>query len=411
MQRTRNGILNGHEIFHRQMADMKEILLSIRNRNAERSLTHAQWLYLLQRVLRIVQSGKSVSLHTLLSEIVTQDGDETISIARRCFVSAYSDRSIHSPEWFDHCCQFAIHVMAHCLAAKAYHQRELMSERVIREQCEQALKELASKLDEFQPCEALYTGKGRSSKNNVDNHAVFCYQHKGAHVDGRRTCQSVYKPTFLDKFFGWGSMDVWLGEFLSSSSNGNELGCLTNISVDDLSSSVRELMNTFRQEPKAIYSVFIHLITRWGFEEHSSISSCVCFCPPHKISSPINSDFAPYRSPTISAMRVGTKRLRLFLNTSSKFGRSRCSICKQQISGAWSQLFSSTPSPTTSPFSLLSSETPDCAICFESKRDFLFIPCGHRGFCEICADELLRTSSLCPFCRSSVTGKQRVHDV
>ena len=423
MQRTRNGILDGHKIFHEQMAGMKEILLSIRNRNAERSLTHAQWLYLLQRVLNIVKSGKSVSLHTLLSEIVSQDGDETIDIARRCFVSAYSDRSIHSPEWFEECCQFAIRVMAHCLAAKAYHQRELMSDRIIHEQCETALEQLASKLDEFQPCETLYIGKGRSSENNDDEHPVFCYQHKGAHAGGHRTCQSVYGLTAWKEFLGWRSTDAWAGEFLSSTRKGSKFGCLGNTSIDDLSSSIKDLMNAFQQEPNAIYSAFTDLFTgrycfsmqdtemRVEFSPKLPIFSAICFCRPSKIS--ISRDSNPTQQ---SAKGIERKFRRSFiviirLARLAMSSGSRCQICEEKLTTELWQSLNSTPSSTAFSFSPLSRETPDCTICCERKRDFLFIPCGHRGFCEECANELLRTKSLCPFCRSSVTGKQRVHDV
>ncbi|CAF1540480.1 unnamed protein product, partial [Rotaria sp. Silwood1] len=209
LQRTKNGILDGHQIFNQQMADIREMFLKIRDRNSERSLTHAQWLYLLQRVLPIVQSGKSVSLHTLLSEIVAPDGDQMIEISRRCFLYTYDMMSIHSPAWFDYCCRFAVRVMAHFLAVQNYNQPELMSERIVSEQCDKALEELSNILEEFQPCEALYTGKGRSSKNNDAEHPVYCYQHKGAHRGGHRTCQSVYGLAWWKEFLGWSSTDVW----------------------------------------------------------------------------------------------------------------------------------------------------------------------------------------------------------
>ena len=101
LQRTRGGILDGREIFDRQMIDLKELFATVRSRNSERSLTHAQWLYLLQRVLTIVHSGNSVSLHTLLSEIVTHDEDQTIEIILRCFLLSYGTKSIHTPQCRD----------------------------------------------------------------------------------------------------------------------------------------------------------------------------------------------------------------------------------------------------------------------------------------------------------------------
>ena len=105
-------------------------------------------------------------------------------------------------QWFDDCCHLAIRILAYCLAEKAVGQRELMSERIIHERCEKALKQLSKEVDEFQPCEALYTGKSRFSKNKDNEHAIYCYQHKGTHVGGHPTCQSVYGLTPWKQFWG-----------------------------------------------------------------------------------------------------------------------------------------------------------------------------------------------------------------
>ncbi|CAF1446801.1 unnamed protein product, partial [Rotaria sordida] len=212
LQRLKNGmILDGTQIFDRQMSDLKQLFDTVRDRNSQRLLTHAQWLYLLQRVLQTVQSGKSVSLHMLLSEIVAHNDDQSISIALDSFLMRYNEESVRSPRWFINCCQFAMNVLAHCLAVTSHSRRELMSERIIHELCEKALKLLFTELDEFQPCEALYTGKGRSSQNGNSERPIFCYQHKGAHDGGHRTCQPVYGLTAWKQFWNISSTDVWPG--------------------------------------------------------------------------------------------------------------------------------------------------------------------------------------------------------
>ena len=417
IQRTKNGILDGHAIFGEQMTDMKEILLTIRNRNAERSLTHGQWLYLLQRVLQIVQSGNSVSLHTLLSEIVVQDDDETIGIVRRCFLFTYSIKNIHSRGWFDQCSQRAMRVMAHCLATKAYHQRELMSERIIREQCQRALEQLACVLDEFQPCEALYTGKGRSAKNEDAERPVFCYKHKGVHGAEHRTCQSRHGWNFWKELMGWVSTDVWPGEFLSSARNEDNLGFLSNICVDRLSSTIKESMNAFQQDPKAIYSAFINVLTGFFLEKPNDIFSLICFCTGSTTSASLSSNRLSNTSTPIQMRRQQmVKQLTQYMIVRFRFPSSycpwiACRVCCGELATAWDEWSLLTRSSTASSFAPLPRETSDCAICFEGNRDFLFTPCGHRGFCETCADNLLRTNPLCPFCRSPVAAKQRVHDV
>jgi hypothetical protein len=49
----------------------------------------------------------------------------------------------------------------------------------------------------------------------------------------------------------------------------------------------------------------------------------------------------------------------------------------------------------------------DCRICFERVADYCLVPCGHTGFCFMCA----RKMNLCPFCKIEVGHAQKLWKV
>jgi ABC-type dipeptide/oligopeptide/nickel transport system ATPase component len=391
LQRTKTGMLDGREIFHQQMNDLKKLLATVRSDNYQRSLTHAQWLYLLQRVLTIVQSGKSVSLHTLLSEIVAHDDDKTVGITIRCFFRLYNETSIHSLVWFADCYRFAIRVLAHCLAVKAHEQRELMSERIIHEWCEKALQQLSIKLGKFQPCVARYTGKGRSSKEKDNEHAVYCYQHKGAHEGGHRTCQSVYGLTRWKEFWGWPSTDVWPGEFESSTNRENHVETFSEEMINDLSRMVRELMVVFQQDPETIYHTFVSLFRHWCSKRPMEIFCCICFCASSSNtfscdSNRTQNNSSPQRKRRrqrdllVMQYRLMTRRL-----DSNGYDSVECQTCYQKLYDAWDKPHNFIAHSIVPTSAQADSDVSKCAKCSDGIRDTLLVPVGYRGFCDSCA--------------------------
>ncbi|CAF1620539.1 unnamed protein product, partial [Didymodactylos carnosus] len=69
VQKVKGGTnIDGEVVFNEQIAELKEKLIDIDKKSKQQLITHSQWLYLLDRVLDIVSSGRSVSIHNLLSE-------------------------------------------------------------------------------------------------------------------------------------------------------------------------------------------------------------------------------------------------------------------------------------------------------------------------------------------------------
>lgn len=54
-----------------------------------------------------------------------------------------------------------------------------------------------------------------------------------------------------------------------------------------------------------------------------------------------------------------------------------------------------------------SSEDSTCVICMERQRNVVLLPCGHFGFCDVCAANI----SDCPICRTKTNGFNKVFTV
>jgi hypothetical protein len=50
-----------------------------------------------------------------------------------------------------------------------------------------------------------------------------------------------------------------------------------------------------------------------------------------------------------------------------------------------------------------------CVICFDGTPEYVFMPCGHGGYCQTCAHKLfVRPPHHCPICRKLLRGVVRV---
>nr|CAD7198951.1 unnamed protein product [Timema douglasi] len=47
---------------------------------------------------------------------------------------------------------------------------------------------------------------------------------------------------------------------------------------------------------------------------------------------------------------------------------------------------------------VLSVREDSCTLCFDKRASVRLVPCGHEGFCPVCADQLAE----CPMCRASI---------
>lgn len=204
-----NGVtVDGEIIFNRQISALKELFSDIFQEHQKRLITHPQWLFLAKRVLTIVSSGNSVSIHSLLSE-VTDTGDANQSLTKNLFLTLYSKKSIHTPEWFKDCRLFALKVLARYLAISFVNRGNIISERLIREKSKQKLLTLWEFLDDFAPCEATRP----STTNLTTEKPIFCYQHRGAHLSHRPSQGSgKWLPLFIGKLFSL----AWEGSFQST---------------------------------------------------------------------------------------------------------------------------------------------------------------------------------------------------
>ena len=166
----------------------------------------------MKRVLDSVSNGKPVSIHNLLSEITRpKDGNKDLFRTKRLFNMMYNDETIHTPKHFRHCRKLAMNMFSRYVAIQLLRQEQILSDRLIRDACKAQIPVMWNLLNEFQPCEALYIGAGRS----VSGNPVFCYQLKGAHPC-HRTPEGIKSTFWISSLFRLSSTEVWNGKFVSN---------------------------------------------------------------------------------------------------------------------------------------------------------------------------------------------------
>ena len=71
-------------------------------------------------------------------------------------------------------------------------------------------------------------------------------------------------------------------------------------------------------------------------------------------------------------------------------------------------LFSTEPRDSMDSFDI---EIPICSVCMESSGDCIFLNCGHGGFCESCASQLVVKFGDCSSCRTPITSLYRLVEI
>jgi len=69
-------------------------------------------------------------------------------------------------------------------------------------------------------------------------------------------------------------------------------------------------------------------------------------------------------------------------------------------------LIASTPTQEKLP-KVRDEDEDDCRICYDRVADYCLVPCGHTGFCFMCA----RKMEQCPFCKVPVQHAQKLWKV
>ena len=230
MQKVKGSVLDGEVIFEQQLSVLKKIIQEVIVKDRERLITHSQWLFLLKRVLDSVSNGKPVSIHSLLSEITRPiDGDDDQFLTKRLFNKIYNDKTIRTPKHFRHCRELAMKMFSRYAAIQLLRREQILSDRLIRDVCKTQMPIMWNLLNEFQPCEALYIGAGRS----VSGNPVFCYQSKGAHPC-HRTSEGIKSTFWISSSFQLSSTEVWNGKFVSNDTgelSERELEHLTTLTI------------------------------------------------------------------------------------------------------------------------------------------------------------------------------------
>ncbi|CAF2724070.1 unnamed protein product [Rotaria sp. Silwood2] len=388
-QKVKGVRMVGEAVVDEQLAALKNLIADIILRHRERLITHVQWLFLLERVLASVSSGKSVSMHSLLSEMTSSIDNGNQSIVKKIFIHLYFNGDLRTPEFYQYCRNFAMRVLSRNVAIKLLQQEETLSDRFIRDTCKTEMLLMWKILDDYKPCEARYTGHGTS----ISGTSVFCYQNKGSHPR-HRTSEGIKNMSWITSLFGRPSTVVWYGDFVN-----NDAEQPSAKELEDFTNLTREFLNCFKQTPEEKYVKFKTLLQEAHIESRPRISQAnLCDCclkmMPRNLEEKI-------------AYRYLRSYLRLIETASSVI--TICKSCKNELNMI-SLTNRSMPVSRTIAEALVTevsvdntiSDGDDCAICMADKKDYTLVPCGHHGFCFDCATRMQQEYGFCPICRKNI---------
>jgi len=378
--------LKGSVLIKDQFNILNRLLDKIHRKQVTQRITYPQWLYLIKEILPLVISEKSLSMYQYLLHI-TDDRIGSVSNIDIIFLLLFTKIEIQSPEWFQYCRKFAMRILARLIAVKFHLRvRELTSIDLIKDKCEKNLRKLFSDLDNFKPCEALYTGRG----NTATGHSIYCYQKKGAHHKSHRSFELVYNLSWLKKFFVFSSHAVWPGYFESTVSD--------KYTQEELKSVIDMTQKHIQKfQTATICSSFVELLNRYNLLQFvKEKEGC-------------------------SASGTNLKQ-KLKNRKSQKQKHIHCNCCFQNVIHVERFL-----SPiiavcrdcfkdvvTTETNNLVhhlstSNDNAECIICMDNERTHLFEPCSHLKCCSGCAQRIIADKQCCPVCRHNITGIKRAY--
>ncbi|CAF0831616.1 unnamed protein product [Adineta ricciae] len=391
------GVLDGEAIFKEQIIELRNIIKEAILEDRKRLITHAQWLFLLKRVLDSVSNGEPVSIHSLLSQItdsMDEDNDDQFC-AKKFFDYTYKQESIHTAQHFRSCRDFALKVFSRNVAIVLLRRKEILSERVIREICTVKMLSMWEMLDAYRPCEAIYTGSGTSASGNP----VYCYQHKGAHPR-HRTSEGIKNVSWISSLFGMSSTITWDGDFISRDTE--------QISEKELEKFITltiEFLDALRKNPQEKIISFKSCLKEASYNSIPPISGrLICKC-------------CLKRKPRVPLLRITDMYADLFRHVLFP-SFTICIVCNSELEKISLSHDSTSSSNVTSKVSDqktnigdVTSNDDECVICMGAKKNYALVPCGHKGFCHGCATKMQQECRFCPICRESVESILKIHNV
>ena len=281
---------------------------------------------------------------------------------------------MHSVNWFCFCRSLTIDFMAHVAAVQCVVEQMVIEKEQISDFASCLLKSLFTCLGALQPCGAIYEGIGWTK----DGAIVYCYQPRNAH-SAHRTAVRLYGLPRFNKFLKRTATDHWGGDYLSNCDeepSGNEHNRFILLTRDYALKLTRRHhdISVVHEALTVLFLQSIVFTDDWENTTHNFKLRFNCLC-------------------CLQGVRV-----------------SKCGICLQCNSNlaAYSEKMTD--------IGLLVMNTPyalysDCVICIMGKRNCCLLPCGHRAFCENCAEKIVRKFRLCPICRESAKNILKIIEV
>ena len=324
------------------------------------------WLSELERFLNPIDIGLRPA-HMNIILILTRQ-------AKEHFLHRYDQRSIRSVDYFCFCRSLTIDFLAHALAVQCFQNRITVEQEAILVLIECVLHTLFSDLRQLQPCGAVYKGIGHAK----DGCSVYCYQARIVHVK-HLTAMRVYGLSTINRILNRAQTDRWTGDFVSSCNQTptpDEKNRMIHLTRD----YTLKLRNR-KEDENLCYTSLLSLLRQSNIHLEHSINL------PHNYK---------FRFHCICCLIFG------LVNDHGVC--CKCIIILSEYSKTISEL--SLPVIHTNSFM-----TDVCSICVTDQRDHCILPCGHRAYCGLCAERIVRIFRLCPICRQCAKEKMRIIEI
>ena len=254
---------NVNRYFDIQVDTLQKLLTKLCTHNQQKLLPEIPWLLLTRKVIEKLSEGEPIMMDTMLHNIfVGEQADAENSIILFLFRKLYEKRNIHSIQWFNHCRDFALDVLARSIAMRCSFVTFSSFTEFIKQECEKRLNELWKKIDEYRPCEALYMGRGYVKERN---RPVFCYQHMAAHGKTHQTSEVVHGSSWwkalVEYVVQWPTIDMWNGSFDRKDASSNTPG---QALCEKLVKTTNDFLIELKKDANSVTLTFRRLLHKWN---------------------------------------------------------------------------------------------------------------------------------------------------
>jgi len=370
---------NQQNIFDLYQENSKQLLECVYSQDDLFIFNRQMWLHDFKNLISEEDVDNVEIRNEILNQIKSKDRiRQLITRSQNFFKYLYTRTRTSSVVWFCYCHSMTMNFLSYTLAAELILEKIKPDKENISPIVKYILNPLFRTLFGLKPCSAIYKGIGYAK----DKSTVYCYRSKNEHKK-HRTSKRVYGVSKLSPLMNRSIFDYWQGDFDSSETcnkkptekDENNVVGLTRDHMLHFFMFENDTSHMFNEVANFLHYCNIDLTdTKFNVKNHTSRSYCIC-CIHNNI-----------QEEKVNVYGV-------------------CHRCKVKLVEYDSRNLEALPLPTAH----ISYAAPNnCVICVMNDCNYCLLPCGHRAYCETCADRMVKTFKQCAICFCQVNGCMKI---